>query len=111
MFTCLPHCQISELGLLDWGLLIAFGISVFMLSTLWRRWAFSRESHTPEHLRWHLPRFIYVLFVTAMLTLLPIATFLGSDSGYWYGKFFLLPTAAVAYFAWLIVDINDPDKQ
>ena len=110
MLTCQPGCEVSTLSVTDWAWLMAFGITVYALSRLWGKWAFSRQRYPAYDLRWHIPRLIYVAFVTAALTLLPIYTFAGGTLGDWYALLFYLPTVILAYSAWLIVDINDPRK-
>ncbi|WP_430461855.1 hypothetical protein ACQUQU_03440 [Thalassolituus sp. LLYu03] len=111
MFECLPRCELSQLTLTDGLWLAAFGVCVYVASRQWQRWAFSRHHHAPNDLRWHLPRFIYIAFVTIMLTSVPAYTFLGADTGYWYSRTLLWPTIAIAYVAWLLVDASDPRKK
>lgn len=111
MFGCLPSCELSQLTFSDWAWLAAFGVTVYALSRLWGKWAFTRNHHPMNDLRWHIPRFIYVAFVTTMLTVVPIYTFLGDTLGYWYGRLLLAPTIIIAYAAWLFVDVNDPRDQ
>ncbi|MCD8521136.1 MAG: hypothetical protein LRY66_01385 [Saccharospirillaceae bacterium] len=110
MFSCLPDCQLSELGAIDWLWLLAFGVFVYASSRLWARWAFSYNKYPFTSLRWHAPRFIYIAFVTAMLTVVPVYTFLGEDAGYWYSRILYFPTTFIAYVAWLLVELNDPEK-
>ena len=108
MFECLPRCELSQLTLTDALWLAAFGFVVYAGSRLWQRWAFSRNQHPITDLRWHIPRFIYVAFVTTMLTSVPVYTFFGDTLGYWYSKSLLAPTIIIAYGAWLVVSLNDP---
>ena len=111
MFSCLPACQLSDLTFTDSLWLAAFGITVYALSRLWGKWAFSRQRYAASDWRWHLPRLLYVAFVTVMLTSVPIYTFIGDNLGDWYASTLLLPTIIVAYVAWLLVDANDPRKR
>ena len=110
MFSCLPDCQLSELSASDWLWLLAFGVFVYASSRLWARWAFSYDKYPMTSLRWHAPRFIYIAFVTAMLTVVPAYTFFGEDFGYWYSHILYFPTILIAYAAWLLVDVNKPSE-
>jgi len=111
VFGCLPDCELSELGVIDSLWLLAFGVTVYALSRLWAKWAFNRNQHPVSDLRWHIPRFTYIAFITLMLTSVPLYTFVSADIGYWYSRFFLAPTMMIAYFAWLLVDSTDPRKK
>ncbi len=101
LFSCNPNCSISNLDFWDWAVAVSFFIVIYLLTTLVRKWVFSRSKYPETSIKWHVPRFIFIALICAIVTI-PIAwSIFGHFGAKIFGKFIYPETAIIVYFAWL----------
>lgn len=100
LFICNPNCSLADLTLLDWSVVLGFLLVVFVITTLLRRWAFSSNQAPVSSLKWHLPRFLFVALVLAVVTVPIIWMIFGYTGARLYGQFVYPGLALVVYMLW-----------
>ncbi|PCI46606.1 MAG: hypothetical protein COB51_06930 [Moraxellaceae bacterium] len=101
LFICNPDCSIFDLTFLDWGAVLSFLISIYVLTTVLRRWAFEWNNYPETSFKWHIPRFIFIAFIFAMVTLPLIWRVFGYLGAQIYGQFIYPEAVFIVYIAWL----------
>lgn len=96
LFSCNPECQISDLGLPEWTVVISLLLSVFFLVTYYRKWAFSDRGHAETSIKWHLPKIIFVTICMAVVMFPPIWVTFGQIAGRVFAK---------EIFPWLVIGV------
>ncbi len=102
LFICSPDCNIENLTTVDWLLVLSFLFSVYIISTLFRKWAFSRNKYPETSLKWHIPRFIYIATVFALTTMPVVWWLFGYTGAKIFGQFILPESVFVIYIMWTI---------
>jgi len=87
---------------MDWLVVSSFFIAVYVISTVWRKWAFSRNNYPETSIKWHVPRFIYITFVLGITTIPLIGWLWGHAGAKIYGQFIFPELAFIAYMFWLL---------
>ena len=108
VFACLPQCELADLGLIEWLLIILSIGLVYGLTTFAIEIVFGRSQHDPNSLCWHFPRFLFIALVVAFLTVSPLALLFGFNIASIYAKTALPFICIITYFVWL-VSYKEPD--
>ena len=102
LFSCNPNCSVESLTVLDWIAVFGFFFLIYFVSTVWKKWAFSRNKYPEASIKWHLPRFLYIAIVFTMATL-PIAWWLfGCTGAKIFGQLVLPELVFVIYLLWAV---------
>ena len=109
MFSCDPNCSFSELGLLEWLFILGFGLSVMILVTLFRKWAFRPRDASPTSLSWHLPKLVFIAVILFLVTAPMVWAAFGHLGLKLYGVF-VFPTAVFVIYMALPDDLEN-EKQ
>lgn len=102
LFSCNPNCSLESLMLLDWVAVMGFFLITYIVSTVWRKWAFSRNKYPETSIKWHVPRFIYIATVFSLMSM-PIAWWLfGHTGAKIFGQFILPESVFGLYILWIL---------
>ena len=101
-FTCSPNCTVENLAAMDWLVVAGLFIVIYSVSTVWRKGAFSWNKYPETSIKWHVPRFIYIAFVLAVVTIPLVWWLFGYIWAKVYGQFIFPECALVAYFLWVM---------
>lgn len=102
LFACDPNCNIQHLTAVDWLLVLGFFFSIYIIATLLRKWAFSRNKYPETSLKWHIPRFIYITTIFACITMPVVWWLFGYAGAKIFGQFILPESVLVIYIAWAL---------
>jgi hypothetical protein len=102
LFACNPNCNLENLTALDWMLALGFFCSIYIVTTLFRKWAFSRNKYPETSLKWHMPRFVYIATVFALVTMPIVWWLFGYTGAKIFGQFILPETVFVIYLMWAL---------
>ena len=102
LFICSPDCNIENLTTVDWLLVLSFLFSIYVIATLFRKWAFSRNKYPETSLKWHIPRFIYIATVFALTTMPVVWWLFGYTGAKIFGQFILPESVFVIYIMWAV---------
>ncbi len=96
LFACNPDCSITTLTALDWAVML-------------RKWAFNWNKYPDTSIKWHVPRFIFIAFILAVITTPIVWSIFGHLAAKMYGQFIFPEAACVIYFIWLL-GTEQPNK-
>ena len=102
LFKCTPNCSLSELTLLDWGITLYLLLITFAVITLLRKWAFEWNQYTASSIKWHIPRFLFITVLLAIVTIPIVWSIFGSIGAKIYGQFIFPEVAFIVYIIWLL---------
>ncbi|RVU31015.1 hypothetical protein [Neptunomonas marina] len=102
LFACHPNCSLQSLALVDWLAVVALCFAIIFVFTVWRQWAFSHSQYPAASIRWHIPRFIYIAVVLALLTIPAVWWLFGYTGVKLFGQFGFPVLAIVGYILWLL---------
>ena len=102
LFACNPNCNIENLKVLDWMLALVFFCLICIVTTVFRKWAFSRNKYPEKSLKWHMPRFFYMATVFAVVTMPMVWGLFGYTGAKVFGQFILPETVFVFYLMWAL---------
>tara|TARA_R110000822_G_scaffold279213_1_gene400988 strand:- start:54 stop:425 length:372 start_codon:yes stop_codon:yes gene_type:complete len=106
LFSCNPNCSIENLKALDWLAVLGFFLVIYLVSTVWRKWAFSRNKYPETSIKWHVPRFIYIATVFSLVSMPTVWWLFGYTGAKIFGQFILPESVIVLYILWAL----GPDK-
>jgi len=102
LFACNPDCNIENLTTLDWAITLGFFLAVYIITTLFRKWAFSRDKYPETSIKWHIPRFVYIATVFALVTMPIVWWLFGYTGAKIFGQFVLPESVFVIYLMWTL---------
>tara|TARA_R110001606_G_C15387987_1_gene651158 strand:+ start:2056 stop:2430 length:375 start_codon:yes stop_codon:yes gene_type:complete len=106
LFSCNPDCSIEKLMAMDWVVVFGFFLFIYLVSTVWRKWAFSRNKYPQTSIKWHIPRFIYISTVFSLVSMPIVWWLFGYTGAKIFGLFILPESVFVLYILWTL----SPDK-
>jgi len=109
LFACNPDCSITTLTALDWAVTLAILVIVFTITRMLRKWAFNWNKYPDTSIKWHVPRFIFIAFILAVITTPIVWSIFGHLAAKMYGQFIFPEAACVIYFIWLL-GTEQPNK-
>lgn len=103
LFACNPNCVLTDLGMGEWLVILLFLSLIILATSILRKWAFVWNKSPESSFKWHIPRFAFISFTVAVITIPGVNFLLGNDWAYIYAKVVLAPICIAAYLGWLVL--------
>lgn len=101
MFSCNPNCEISSFSIAEW-ITIFFGIVfVIFFTIILRKQAFDWNQIPAVSLKWHVPRYLFVLLTMSISTIPLCSVLFGKTLADIYMQFVLPEASIMVYLIWL----------
>ncbi len=99
---CGFDCDLADLALFDWLLLILVLVLCFALTRWARVWVFSLNTHPQNSWRWHWPRLSFFALVMSLTSIPAVGFLLGGRAASIFAQLILPELVLIIYFLWYV---------
>ena len=101
LFSCLPECHISQLGIYEWLLIIVSIALIYFIVRFTNALVLNSTDHKYSNNWWHAPKIVYISLLVGFVTASPVILLLGFDIARLYAKTLLPILCIIIYLLWL----------
>jgi len=107
IFSCFPQCQLSQLGIFEWIIILISISFVYIIMTAIIKNIFNSSKQNENSIRLRLQRFLFTTLVVGFISTAPLMMMFSYEVVRFYVKTILPILCVVTYLAWLITNKED----